>query len=39
MDELRDRILINDLHIIAITETWAREVIIESELNAEGYVL
>ena len=39
MDELRDRILINDLHIIAITETWAREEIIESELNAEGYAL
>jgi len=39
MDELRERTLVNDFHVIAITETWAREDVIDCELNIDGYVL
>ena len=39
MDELRERILVNDFHVIAVTETWAREDVIDSELSIDGYVL
>ena len=39
MDELRERILVNDFDVIAVTETWAKEEIIDSELSVDGYVL
>ena len=39
MDEVHNRILKNDFHIIAITEIWAREEITDGELNVDGYVL
>jgi len=39
MDELRERVLVNDIDVIAITETWSREEIADSELCIDGYVL
>ena len=39
IDELRARVLMNEFHIVAVTETWSNEDIDDAELNIKGYTL
>jgi len=39
MDEFRETVLNNHFHIVAVTETWAREEVDDAELNIDSYTV
>jgi len=39
MDEFHERVLNNDVHIVAVTETWAIEEVDDAELSIDGYTV
>jgi len=39
MEEFRERVLNNDFHIVAVTETLARGEVDDAELSIDGYTV